>query len=69
MQNYESSLGGGIALMSQDLAHRDAVDEFHDDGGTRRRFDVFVKPDDVQVVQGGQDCRLAAEHLGEFLVG
>lgn len=69
MQNYERSLRRGIALIGQDLAHRDAVDEFHDDGGTRRRFDVFVKPDDVQVVHGSQHRRLTAEHLGEFLVG
>jgi hypothetical protein len=51
LQNDESSLRRGSALMSQDFAQRDSVDEFHDDGGTRRRFDVFVKPDDVRVIQ------------------
>ncbi len=36
LQDDESSLRSGIALMGQDLAQRDPVDEFHDDGGTRR---------------------------------
>jgi len=69
LQNDQGSLRSGTALMRQDLAERDAVDEFHDNGGARRRFHVFVQPDDVQVIQGGQHGRLAAEHLGEFLIG
>jgi hypothetical protein len=36
LQDDESSLRRGAALMSQDLAECDAVDEFHDDGGARR---------------------------------
>jgi hypothetical protein len=69
LQHDESRLGRGAALAGQDIAQRDAVDEFHDDGGARRRFDIFVKPDDVRIIQRGQRGGLAAEHLGEFLVG
>ncbi|HUY48184.1 MAG TPA: hypothetical protein VMV92_21050 [Streptosporangiaceae bacterium] len=38
-------------------------------GGARRRFDVFIQPDHIRVFQGGQHCRLAAEHPGESWVG
>jgi hypothetical protein len=55
--------------MGQDLAQRDTVDELHDDGCAGRRFHVFVEPDDVRVLDGGQNGRLAAEHLGEFPIG
>jgi hypothetical protein len=69
LQDHEGSLRRGTALIFQDLAQRDALDQFHDDSGTRWGCDVFVQPDDVQVIQGGQNARLAAEHLGEFGIG
>jgi len=43
--------------------------ELHDDGGADRRFDVFIEPDDIRVVQGGQYGRLGAEQVNEFRVG
>ena len=69
MQDHQRGLRGGRALMPQDLAQRDPVDQFHDDGGARRGLHVFIEPDHVRIVQVRQHGRLAAEHLGEFGVG
>ena len=69
LQDHKGGLWRGAALVDQDLAQRDAVDQFHDDGGTGGRFDVFVQADDVRVFQGGQHGCLAAEHPGEARVG
>ena len=65
LQDDERGLRRGLTLVRQDLPQRGPVDQFHDDGGTRRRFHVLVQPDHVRVIQHAQDFRLAAEHHGE----
>ena len=69
LQHHQRRLRRSPALMSQDLANRDAVHQLHHDGGARRGLDVLVQPDDVRVIQVGQHLRLGAEHLGPRRVG
>ena len=66
LQHHQGRLGRGGALVLQDLAQRDAVDEFHDDRGAVGRLHVLVQPDQVRILQRAQHGRLGAEHLHEL---
>ena len=68
LQHHQRGFRGGGALTGQDLLQGDAVDELHDDGRARRRFGVFIEPNDVRVRHGGQRGRLGPEHHGELWV-
>ena len=69
LQHGQCGLCGGAAPADQDVAERDAVDEFHDDGHAAGGFNVLIQPDHVRVIQGGQRGCLAAEQASEPGVG
>jgi hypothetical protein len=63
-QQRRLRLGGPVGL--DDLAQRNAVDQFHDDRGALGPFDVFVQGSDLWIVYFGQNPRLGAEGRNEL---
>jgi hypothetical protein len=68
LQHDQRRLGRGRALVGQDLAQRDSLDQFHHDRRTVRRLDILIQPDHVRVLDRRQRGSFTAEHLGEHRV-
>ena len=68
LQHHQRGLRLGGALLADDRAHRDAVDQLHHDRGAATGLEVFVEPGDVGDSSLGEDPRLGPELADETLV-